>query len=350
MASVTHRINMIKQPYGGYLPVRYFHKTQYADEYSLYEEENIHSSLVGLAVDYLSRYMLGAAAEDAFNISLRGASIIDEIDEAYDLLQRITGLNTESITCACKLSGYDVCFRSGTQGYKPVEDIEPDEATIHNIRVMVIRCMNLFEIIGPITKTCIEFDGGYTPVVDKGDGDYMTEDAIWDLKVSKSTPTSKHTLQLLMYYVMGLHSIYPEFNHIKHLGIFNPRLNLAYTQDIDNIPPEIIQCIESDVICYGMDNIPEIDIRKEKAITYTVAEASKYLGVKKTWLFKQIRENTIPATKVKNRYEIDIDTILALEEHIRKQKTINSVITMLVAVFMIVLFLIMFNSNIYDFL
>ena len=111
-----------------------------------------------------------------------------------------------------------------------------------------------------------------------------------------------------------------------------------------------IQCIESDVICYGMDNIPEIDIRIEKAITYTVAEASKYLGVKKTWLLKQIRENTIPATKVKNRYEIDIDTILALEEHIRKQKTINSVITMLVAVFMIVLFLIMFNSYIYDFL
>lgn len=336
MASVTQRINQIKQPYGGYLPVRNFYKTEYTDEYTLYEEENIHSSLVGLAVDYLSRYMSGDAAENAFEISLCGADIINELENAYVLLKEVSGLDSRSIICACKLSGYDVCFRSGPQGYKPVEDIEPNEATIHNIRVMVIRCMNLFRIIGPITKTDIQFDGGYTRTVDKGDGDYMTEDAIWDLKVSKSTPTSKHTLQLLMYYIMGLHSDYPEFNNVRHLGLFNPRLNLAYTLDVDNISSDVIRTIESDVICYGDE-----EFEQEEPNTYTVAEVSEILGIKKKVILRMIKNKSIRATKVKNRYELDEKAIRKLMKCIRRQRIMHVVRVVLLIAFLFVMAIIM---------
>lgn len=336
MASVTQRISKIKQPYGGYLPVRNFYKTEYTDEYTLYEEENIHSSLVGLAVDYLSRYMSGDSAEDAFEISLRGAAIIDELKKAYALLNKITGLDAQSIICACKLSGYDVCFRSGPQGYKPVEDIEPDEVTIRNIRVMVIRCMNLFQIIGPITKTAIQFDGGYTRTVDKGDGDYMTADAIWDLKVSKSTPTSKHTLQLLMYYIMGLHSDYPEFNDVRHLGLFNPRLNLAYTIDVDSISADVIQAVESDVICYGDEAFVQ-----EESNTYTIAEVSEILGIKKKVILRMIRNKSIRATKVKNRYELDEKAIRKLVKCIRRQRVMHVVRVVLFIISLFVMAIIM---------
>ena len=336
MASVTQRINQIKQPYGGYLPVRNFYKTEYTDEYTLYEEENIHSSLVGLAVAYLSRYMSGDAAENAFEISLCGADIINELENAYVLLKEISGLDSRSIICACKLSGYDVCFRSGPQGYKPVEDIEPNEATIHNIRVMVIRCMNLFRIIGPITKTDIQFDGGYTHTVDKGDGDYMTEDAIWDLKVSKSTPTSQHTLQLLMYYIMGLHSDYPEFNNVRHLGLFNPRLNLAYTIDVDSISADVIQAVESDVICYRDEKFEQ-----EEANTYTVAEVSEILGIKKKVILRMIRNKSIRATKVKNRYELDEKAIRKLVKCIRRQRVMHVVRVVLFIISLFVMAIIM---------
>ncbi|MCI6269600.1 MAG: helix-turn-helix domain-containing protein [Clostridiales bacterium] len=341
MASVTQRINMIKQPYGGYLPIRSFYKTEYTDEYVLYEEENINAGIVGMAVDYLTRYMLGECVEDAFSVSLLGAQIIGKTNKAYTLLRKIKGLDSESIKCACKLSGFDVCFRAGIQGYKPIENINPDLNTIHNIRVMVIRAVKLFESIGPVTKTFITFDGGYTSTVDSGDGDFLTKNAIWDLKVSKKNPTSKHTLQLLMYYVLGLHSTKPELHSIRHLGIFNPRLNTAYTFKTCDISSDTIHIIESQVIGYGKNDIDEyID---EKPVSLTVAEASNYLGVNKTLILKMIREGFITATKVKNCYEIDEDAFYKLEKYVRRRQIMDIVMRIVGILFVFALIIIILD-------
>lgn len=78
----------------------------------------------------------------------------------------------------------------------------------------------------------------------------MTTDTLWDFKVSKSAPTSKHTLQLLMYWFMGQHSGQEVFKNISKLGIFNPRLNKVYIYDTTNISKDIIDIVEKEVICY----------------------------------------------------------------------------------------------------
>ena len=84
-----------------------------------------------------------------------------------------------------------------------------------------------------LQKDGFTFEGGYTDIVSSGDGDYLTEDTLWDFKVSKEEPKSKYTLQLLMYYIMGCHSIHPEFQKIEKLGIFNPRkTKFIYSQGI----------------------------------------------------------------------------------------------------------------------
>ena len=61
------------------------------------------------------------------------------------------------------------------------------------------------------------FEGGYTNTVSAGDGDFTTADTLWDFKVSKMPVKKENTLQLLMYWRMGLHSIHPEFLKIKYL-------------------------------------------------------------------------------------------------------------------------------------
>ena len=91
---------------------------------------------------------------------------------------------------------------------------------------------------------------GYTKIVSTGDADYLTNDTLWDIKVLKSSIQSKHTLQLLMYYIMGKHSEKSEFNDITKIGIYNPRLNEAYILKVSEIPEEIIKMVEKDVICY----------------------------------------------------------------------------------------------------
>ena len=77
MVSVTQRIKQVKQPWGGYIrPKTAFHAQQFDDETALNDEENIHPILVGLLVDYLTRFMNGALLEDAFKVSLQGAKNI----------------------------------------------------------------------------------------------------------------------------------------------------------------------------------------------------------------------------------------------------------------------------------
>lgn len=138
----------------------------------------------------------------------------------------------------------------GVIGYKPVEEIKPDSDTIENIVIMVKRSLTFWKEYGPITKDGFTFEGGYTDIVSSGDGDYLTEDTLWDFKVSKEEPKSKYTLQLLMYYIMGGHSIHPEFQKIEKRGIFNPRKNKVYIAEISSINPEVIEKVSQDIIGY----------------------------------------------------------------------------------------------------
>lgn len=173
MFSVTKRIRKIKQPRGGYIKRTDFKVIKRYNENELNDEGNIHAGLVGLAVDYMTRFMMGTLPENAFEISLRGASIIKDNKNAKKLLDRIKGLDDESIRCACKL-------------------------------------------------------------------------------VSKQELKSKYTLQILVYYLMGIHSKYDEFNSIEKLGIYNPRKNVVYLLNISDISLDIINKVSHDVIGYGM--------------------------------------------------------------------------------------------------
>lgn len=299
-----------------------------------------------MSVDYLTRFLLGNSVDNAFHISCLGASNIGMLNKAIALKENITGLDDLSIISACKLVGFDVCFRASKSAYKPIEDINPDANTIENIRTMVNRCLSFWEQYGPIILSEFTFEGGYTSTVNSGDGDFLTSDALWDLKVSKSPPTSKHSLQLLMYYVMGLHSIHNQFQNISYLGIFNPRLNIAYIYPTSSISTKIISEIETAVLCYTTysDEFEEIDKEELKdfptapeeeelylylnehifdkndisPIEYTVSEFCEIYGFKKSIVYQDIRSGKLFAYRKGNRYIIPEDTCL---NYVERKKT-----------------------------
>lgn len=250
MASVVNRIRGITQPRGGYLKLNDFEEIILSDTAELMPCENIHASLIGIVVDYLTRYISGAPSKEAFKIPLIGARIIDEEKKATDLLGKIGGLDDESIFCACKLAGYDVCYRAGKQHYKPVDEIVADQNTISNIRLMVNRSLHFMSIYGPVIKEGFTFDGGYSQVITSGDGDFLTKDTLWDFNVTKNKPNPAKRLQLLVYYLMGKRSIHPEFQNITKLGIYNPRLNIVYLIEVAHISPEIIEDVLFNIIGY----------------------------------------------------------------------------------------------------
>lgn len=260
MSSVTGRISEIKQPRGGYIKPSQFEVHNLDDGLTLSENENVHASVIGMAVDYLTRFAMGTKVIDAFNISCKGAVIAEQmfqqkgtLKKVEKLLSGIKEIDNQSIINACKIVTYDVWFRNpmGAIMAKGADETNPDMNTVNNIKIMVKRSISFWNKYGPIVKDGFTFEpNGYTKTVDSGDGDYLTIDTLWDFKVTKSKPTNKHTLQLLMYWIMGQHSGQEVYKNIENLGVFNPRLNIVYLLDIKSVPEEIIAEVERDIICY----------------------------------------------------------------------------------------------------
>lgn len=132
-------------------------------------------------------------------------------------------------------------------------DLVIDKQTCNNIRIMVERTKSFFKINGPVVETGFTFPGAFTETIDSGDGDYLTRTGLWDMKVSAQGTTNKQTLQILVYYVMGMHSTNPNFKSVETLGIFNPRLNSADVVRIEDIDDYTIEIIERYVIGYPVE-------------------------------------------------------------------------------------------------
>lgn len=333
MKSVTQRTKEVKQPTGGYINPKDFEIIELEDQIELTNEENINPGLVGLAVDYMTRFMSNGNIEEAFKISLMGAQKINEINKAQKLLDNITGLDNESIINACKLCGYDVCYRAGTAYFKNVDEINPDENTIYNIKVMIERGLKFFEKYGPVVQDGITFAGGYTSIVSAGDADFITNDTLWDFKVSKSNPTKDYTLQLIIYYLLGVHSYSCDFSNIKKLGIFNPRKNIVYQYEIKNISNEIIKEIETEVIGYG--NQKKVDIHND---IFTMNDIMSHMGCSRHMVMKYYSEYNLPLRKEKNKYVINredfyiwLDEMQRIKEEQERQQRMIAIIMIIIS-------------------
>ena len=278
MSSVTGRIKEIKQPRGGFIRPSEFEAIRLSDENILNEAENVHGSVIGMVVDYLTRFNMGTDVNEAFKISLHGAVLAEKlgvekaVNVSRKLAKNIKGLDDKSIINACKLVTFDVWYRNPLNALraKKYDSINPDNETIQNIKILINRSISFLNEYGPITSDGFTFEplkndrseyekmikikkgsyGGYTAIVSSGYGDFLTNDTLWDFKVAKTKPNNKHTLQLLMYWIMGQHSGQEKYKNIKRLGIFNPRLNTVYLLNVKDIPENVIKTVEKEVIGY----------------------------------------------------------------------------------------------------
>lgn len=277
MLSVTARIDTISQPYGGYVPKKLFNKKCYKDGCELSSINSAYASIQGLTVDYLTRFMLSKNKYLAFFIPILGAKAIDEVNEndiEYKnimlLLDKVTGLDDVSIYNSCQIVGYDTAYRAGVEKYSDVNEIYPTSELISNIRIMVNRSLYFLDDVGPVLLDGFTFENGYTKLVSSGDGDYLTNDMLIDFKVSINEFNTKWSLQLLMYYLMGIHSIHNEFKFIKYLCIYNPLKNISYVVNIMDIEDKIKYIVSNEVIGYKMKYKDYSTWRKVQGTDYDV--------------------------------------------------------------------------------
>lgn len=346
MYSVTQRIRNIKQPRGGYINISDFDIKTFDDGNILCEEENVHSSIVGLVVDYMTRYLMGTEIKEAFQISILGAEKAEKLGEKGSVkainnyLNNIDGIDDVSIKNACRAVTYDVWFRNvlGAFNVKKGEDTNPDSNTINNIRILINRSVEFFKNYGPIVLDGFTFEGGgYTSTIVSGDGDFLTKDTLWDFKVSKSKPKPEHTLQILVYYIMGKHSGKPEFNSIKKIGIFNPRLNTVYTKNLSEISDSIIKQVEEDVICYNDENSNRVT--DEMLDIIGIMELT---GMPRYKIMNLYTYYKMPLKKEKNKYVISKSEFITWYEEYKaktKQAVIIYIVIMIIGLIITLIYL-----------
>ena len=255
MPSVTQIVGTAHQPRKGYLPLSKFDMIQYEDSRVVSGNYNVHPSLVGLAVDYGTRLMQGTAPREVFSVALAGASLVGATNQAEELISDLSenfsvgaGISPQGIVDICKLSGFDSAFRAGFRAYKPVSEIKPDDQTVSDIQTLIERTLEFFSENGPVISSGFTFSGGYSDSIESGDADYLTPDTIWDLKVRKAQPNKNSTLQVLLYYLLSLHSEQEEFKGVTKVGIYNPYLQCAWVVDVLSLEESMLKEVEENVL------------------------------------------------------------------------------------------------------
>lgn len=251
MVGVTQRVMQVHQPGKGYINPTRMKISQYDDGNRISADWK-YPQLIGLVVDYLTRYMLTADVFKAFEVSISGARISGRIREAEILLKDIDGLDAKSIEAAYELVQFDSMARTGySSSITPISKLKKED--IEEIRTMVGRSVNFFSDVERCKDVGFTFEGGYTAVIDAGDGDYLTEITIWDMKVSRKPPTKEQTLQLLIYYILGTNSNQSKFQSVNGIGIFNPLMDRAYSIRINSINTDVIDRVKDEVV--GIESV-----------------------------------------------------------------------------------------------
>lgn len=252
---VTTRIRMVGQPPGGLLPVSMFERVRLDDHGRLHAagRETVPPDIAGLFVDYMTRYATGTDPRIAFRVPLLGARLVGEEGRAEGLLRLVDGFSMPSCRAACLLLDYDGAARRGP-AYWTARRPVPDTATWENLTRMVARSRAFFDAYGPVVWQGFTFEGAYTDRVTSGSGDFLTGDTLWDFKVSKYPPSAVHTLQLLVYWRLGVHSVHDAYRAVRRLGLFNPRLDAVWLLDVDGIDAGLVSWVDHELIGYPADS------------------------------------------------------------------------------------------------
>ena len=250
--TVTSRIASIVPPKGGYVPISLMRETV-TDEPMLTVPPTLRTDVVGQCVQYYATLLYTGDTSKATEVSRMGIMRMTE-EQREDYLDLCHRLKTEDderrrIGIMYAISSYDELFRSGRFTKGPVgPDIGGDEA---DVLLEASKRVVAFMARHPVTGIEVTFPGAYTDCICAGDADILCEDCLWDVKVSKYLPTRDNLLQVLVYYLMGMHSNErSKYEDVERIGIYNPLLGREDTVELSDISEDVKEEVRRKVIGY----------------------------------------------------------------------------------------------------
>ena len=277
MASVKNILDDIHQPKNGLLPISIFERNRFNDVNSLTKIPQKMEKIVYSTVNCLVRFFLKRDAASAFENSFLGASFIREENKAQVLAKKVTGLDDTSIIAAMHLANYEDCLKSVTE-YRVLDEREITSDIIKNIKVLFNRIMSFMARYGSKIIYNHTLEGGYTDAVDTGTIPFVTNESILLLSFGENEPSIEETLELLIYYVMSKHSIYPTLKEVKYVSFYNPITNTFFKCNAPLISGTAVSLIEEKVLKYN-ENHYNVENGKNVEEYLSIKDAIEYLGI-----------------------------------------------------------------------
>lgn len=285
--SVTSIVsNKGAQPRGGFLPISEMEVWDISEDKNyakkvekLLENGNVPDSLMGQCFDY--------------GIKLEYIDICDSLD--YIKTIKVKTLRTfVNVRCGARMLGEEekyqsliesLCKEYSTPGeyydrrkFIPIfAELARYEAIAHsgnvNIKPIIVNATeNEAKALDYMLYNTAMFMGtqmvsiGYSPRffgtgaknVEVSACDMLFEENLIEFKYSKKEPTTKHTFQLILYYLMGLHERPKIFKEILQLGIINPRIGKYYFIEPEKLDKEMLKHIEIDIMGYKNSVVDKI--------------------------------------------------------------------------------------------
>lgn len=274
MSSVSEIVERFEQPAFGVLPVSLFEKKELRqDAYKLSGKSSIPAIHLGLIVDYCVKYILGVKLSDILHVEYAGyaehirvsavryfnslsESALTQIyieDERKniclsDFVSKVENAKTfdEFVTNMLYVIQYGDFVRNIRYAYDRIGEVFTTELSNDELQDILIMFMRTQSWVKKFDKAVPMYKFkpyGYNNTVTSGEGDFCTKYTLWDLKVANGDPTTKDTLQLLIYYIMAKHSGNRLYNNVNSVGVYNPKLDAIWTCKMDSVDSSIINMV-----------------------------------------------------------------------------------------------------------
>lgn len=266
MSSVSELVERIEQPVSGILPVSNFTKRElHQDTHKLFGNNTIPAVHLGLIIDYCVKYILGVKLSDILHVEYEGyaehirvsaVKYYDSLSEQSltqiyvdderkkiclsDFVSNVENSTTfeEYVTNMLYVIQYGDFVRNFRFAYNRLGEVfntEISKEDIHDILYMFLRTRSWINTFSKVTPMYKFYPRGYNNTVTSGEGDFCTSDTLWDLKVSNGEPTTKDTLQLLIYYIMAMQSDNRLYRNVHKIGVYNPKLDTEWVCNMNDI-------------------------------------------------------------------------------------------------------------------
>ena len=226
------------EPSSGYLNPKLF-KAEHMGGEKIPTKNNLARVIERDTVWHLMDLASGTSPGDSFSRVLGEAEARGEREAVEALVRGASGLSDDSVINVCRL-----CRRECRELLPTSAD--PDGATISQMREMAERGGRFLRTHGPKTASGFSFGQGYADDLVADPWVFTTEDTLWVLDASPSL-TKNTAMGALVHYLVG-RRFSPEIGAVKRLGVYNPRLDAAYTIAVADVPPRVVASAEREYV------------------------------------------------------------------------------------------------------